>query len=381
MKKLLAEIIPIVRMAVSGEVLKTVSFCPDDEIELAGFKALSYLKSIEVTRETLDDLLTPDNLRKIRNLDIIHIENEGSLLIAASPVLIENLKQLAITGKGHSASVMTGRFQNKIVVITGGAKGFGAGIADELFHEGANIVLADLDEDESLMLVDFLNSKGQANKADFFKTNVANASEVQHMVQHTVSLFGGVDILISNAGILKAGGVKDLSVEDFEMITDLNYTSFFNCVKYVSKIMRLQTMSRPGYFCDIIQINSKSGLQGSKLYFAYAGSKFGGIGLTQSFALELIADRIKVNSICPGNFFDGTLWTDPVNGLFVQFLKSGKVPGAKSIDDVRKHFEKQIPAGRGCKVKDVVRALFYAIEQEYETGQAIPVTGGQVMLH
>jgi len=134
------------------------------------------------------------------------------------------------------------------------------------------------------------------------------------------------------------------------------------------------------YF-DIIQINSKSGLSGSNRNFAYAGGKFGGIGLTQSFALELVDHRIKVNSICPGNFFDGPLWSDPEKGLFIQYLRSGKVPGAKTVEDVKIAYENKVPMRRGCGTKDVARALFYIIEQEYETGQAVPVTGGQNMLN
>ena len=105
------------------------------------------------------------------------------------------------------------------------------------------------------------------------------------------------------------------------------------------------------------------------------------MGLTQSFALELMPGRIKVNSICPGNFFDGPLWSDPVNGLFSQYLKTGKVPGAKTIEDVKLFYEAQVPAKRGCRVEDLMKAIIYVIEQEYETGQAIPVTGGQVMLN
>jgi NAD(P)-dependent dehydrogenase (short-subunit alcohol dehydrogenase family) len=90
--------------------------------------------------------------------------------------------------------------------------------------------------------------------------------------------------------------------------------------------------------------------------------------------------RIKVNAVCPGNFFDGPLWSDPVNGLFVQYLRAGKIPGAQSVEDVKKHYESQVPAGRGCTAHDVVKAIYYIIEQEYETGQAVPVTGGQEML-
>ena len=131
---------------------------------------------------------------------------------------------------------------------------------------------------------------------------------------------------------------------------------------------------------DIIQINSKSGLEGSNKNAAYAGGKFGGIGLTQSFAKELVTSMIKVNSICPGNYFDGPLWSDPDNGLFVQYLRAGKVPGARSVADVRRFYEEKVPMNRGCTPGDVIRAILYVVEQTYETGQAVPVTGGQVML-
>ena len=158
-------------------------------------------------------------------------------------------------------------------------------------------------------------------------------------------------------------------------------TAYFLCTKYAVKYMKIQNRFCPEYFMDIIQINSKSGLVGSKNNFAYAGSKFGGIGLTQSFALELVADKIKVNSVCPGNFFDGPLWSDPVKGLFVQYLQSGKVPGATNVAQVKEHYEKQIPMHRGCLPTDVAKAIIYCAVQQYETGQAIPVSGGQVMLN
>jgi NAD(P)-dependent dehydrogenase (short-subunit alcohol dehydrogenase family) len=137
----------------------------------------------------------------------------------------------------------------------------------------------------------------------------------------------------------------------------------------------------PSLYMDIIQINSKSGLMGSNRNFAYAGGKFGSIGLTQSFALELIPFGIKVNAVCPGNFFGGPLWSDPKTGLFAQYLKTGKVPGAKTIEEVKKAYEAKVPMNRGCMPRDVVKAIYYLIEQEYETGQALPVTGGQVMLN
>jgi sorbitol-6-phosphate 2-dehydrogenase len=130
-----------------------------------------------------------------------------------------------------------------------------------------------------------------------------------------------------------------------------------------------------------VQVNSKSGLEGSNKNGAYAGGKFGGLGLVASFAMELIEYNIKVNAICPGNFLDGPLWSHPEKGLFVQYLATGKVPGAETVADVRAFYEAKVPMKRGCTGKDLVRAIYYLVEQEYETGQAVPVTGGQVMLH
>ena len=101
-------------------------------------------------------------------------------------------------------------------------------------------------------------------------------------------------------------------------------------VKHLAPIMIAQQAAAPDWTTDIIQINSKSGLVGSNKNGAYAGGKFGGIGLVQSFAMELVEYRIKVNAICPGNFFDGPLWSDPDRGLFVQYLNAGKVPGCEN---------------------------------------------------
>ncbi len=243
-----------------------------------------------------------------------------------------------------------------------------------------NVVIADLNEETGSRFASCLMSKSVSNKALFIRTDVSDHESVKHLIEETVSEFGGIDILISNAGVLKAGSLDEMDPGAFNKTTAINYNGYFNCAKYVSEVMKLQHQENPEYFTDIIQINSKSGLRGSNRNFAYAGSKFGGIGLTQSFALELAPFRIKVNAICPGNFYEGPLWSDPRSGLFVQYLKTGKVPGARTIDDVRKYYEEQVPLKRGCRLEDVVKALLYIIDQEYETGQAVPVTGGQVML-
>ena len=276
------------------------------------------------------------------------------------------------------------RAAGKIALVTGAAQGFGKGIAEGLCREGANVVIADLNEPAGRALQDELNAAataaGAANRAVFVPSDVTSPASLQVLARECVKAFGGLDILVSNAGVLRAGGLDEMTPESFEFVTKVNYIGYFLCVKYLVPIMKLQRRFRPDLTADIIQINSKSGLVGSNRNSAYAGGKFGGVGLTQSFALELVEHGIKVNSICPGNFFEGPLWSDPEKGLFVQYLRAGKVPGAKTLEDVRHYYESRVPMGRGCRVEDVMKAIFYLVDQQYETGQALPVTGGQVML-
>jgi len=272
------------------------------------------------------------------------------------------------------------RLDGKISIVTGSAQGFGKGIAQELAAQGAYVVVADINLEGAKACAAELNNLYGEYCAIAAKVDVSNEDSIRQMMLDTMIAFGGLDLLVSNAGVLTAGSVFDLTKDDFDFVTAVNYTGYFLCTKHAAHIMKIQNRYAPGYLTDIIEINSKSGLEGSNKNFAYAGSKFGGIGLTQSFAMELIEHGIKVNAICPGNFLDGPLWADPERGLFKQYLDTGKVAGAKTIADVRKYYEDRVPMGRGCEIADVARAIFYIVEQQYETGQALPVTGGQVML-
>lgn len=384
----LQEIIPAIRMIISGDSLVSIKTLPENRVSSETLKeklsgredftsiTISSEKELESRKKEISRVLPA----------YLHLEGLGVLCCAETKAQADALYEEALSsapekiGQKTASTGSYGRVSNRVIIITGAAQGFGKGIALDLFHEGANIVIADLNEEAGKELEAELNSSGKANKALFVRTDVSKPESVQNLVSESVLEFGGLDAMISNAGVLRAGGLDEMDPSTFEFMTKVNYTGYFYCAKYASAIMKIQGRYSSGHFFDILQINSKSGLKGSKKNFAYAGGKFGGIGLTQSFALELMPDKIKVNSVCPGNFFDGPLWSDPETGLFVQYLNAGKVPGAKSIEDVKKFYEAQVPAGRGCEVKDVSRAILYAIEQEYETGQAIPVTGGQNML-
>jgi sorbitol-6-phosphate 2-dehydrogenase len=260
----------------------------------------------------------------------------------------------ALNGTSSAPDVCgrAGVVNNKVCVVTGGAQGFGEGIVRELVKNGALVFIADLNADGANALAQELNAQAGRTTAFGVSVNVTDEASVQKMVEEVVRTVGGIDLFVSNAGV-------------------------FLCTKHVAPVMERMNKPSGEYYTDIISISSKSALEGSNRNGAYAGSKFGSVGLVQSFAKELVADNTKVNTICPGNFFDGPLWSDPETGLFTQYLQAGKVPGATTVEDVRRFYEAQVPMGRGCDGADVTRAILYAVEQKYETGQDIPVTGGQ----
>lgn len=271
--------------------------------------------------------------------------------------------------------------KNKTALVTGGAQGFGEELVRGLVKQGAVVFIADLNLEGAEKLAAALNAEEKKQTAFAVKVNVADEESVENMFETAALTCGGLDLCISNAGVLRASSILEQDMASFRFVTDINYTAFAVVTKHCARLMKRQYAAAPSWPTDIIQINSKSGLEGSNKNGSYAGGKFGGIGLVESFALELVAYGIKVNAICPGNFFDGPLWSDPEKGLFVQYLKAGKVPGAQTVADVKAFYEAKVPMNRGCSGPDVLKAVLYLVEQTYETGQALPVTGGQVMLH
>lgn len=273
-----------------------------------------------------------------------------------------------------------GRLTGKVAVVTGAAQDLGREIAQGLVAEGAQVALADVNEAGVHSAANELEAAHCPGTCIGLAMNVTDRESCQRAIDAVVRTYGGFDLFISNAGLLRAESLTTQSERDFDFVTDVNYKGYFLSVNVAAPVLATQHRANGAYWSDIIQINSKSGLVGSKMNFAYAGSKFGSIGLTQSFALELVEDGIKVNAVCPGDFLDNPLWSDPEEGLFVQYLRAGKVPGAKTIADVKRAYVSKVPMGRGCTAADVLEAILYLVDQRYETGQALPVTGGQKML-
>jgi sorbitol-6-phosphate 2-dehydrogenase len=255
----------------------------------------------------------------------------------------------------------------RIAVVTGGAQGLGEAISYRLAHEGAHVVVADLNlEGAEIVAAAIMAQTGR--RAIAAQLNVTAEEQVKAMVDRTLQEFGRLDILVSNAGILIAEAVDEFPAEKWREVIEVNLVGYFLCAKHAARVMKAQ---RSG---TIIQINSKSGKKGSYKSSAYAASKFAGIGLTQSIALELAEFGVRVNAVCPGNLLDSPLWVD---SLYAQYAKKWGI----TEEQVRQRYIDQVPMRRGCTYQDVTNVVvFLASDQSsYMTGQAINVTGGQEM--
>jgi len=264
--------------------------------------------------------------------------------------------------------------EGKNAVVTGGAQGLGQAISQRLAREGCDVAIADMKE-EAAQATAAEVAKATGRKAFALKTDVTQEADVEKLFNRAVLEFGHVDIVVANAAILIAEPIAEANAEKWRAVMNVNLFGNFLTMKHACRVMKPRKQG------VIIQINSKSGKKGSAANSAYAATKFGGIGLVQSVALEMAPHGVRCNALCPGNLLDSPLWTDPDNGLFVQYLKAGKVPGAKTIADVKQAYVNQVPMKRGCAYEDVCSALIFLASDaaSYLTGISLSVTGGQEM--
>jgi sorbitol-6-phosphate 2-dehydrogenase len=257
--------------------------------------------------------------------------------------------------------------QDQIALVTGGAQGLGAAICRRLAEEGAHVVVADRNHSGANQLAAALQAETD-RRALAVAVDVTEEAQVEALVATTIAEFGRLDILVANAGIVLSSPIEEMDASQWRTVIEVNLTGYFLCAKHAARIMKQQ---RSGV---IIQVNSKSGKKGSFKNSAYAASKFGGIGLTQSIALELAEFGVRVNAVCPGNLLDSPLWVD---SLYKQYAERLGISEA----EVRQRYVDQVPMKRGCTYQDVTNVvIFLASDQSaYMTGQAINVTGGQEM--
>jgi sorbitol-6-phosphate 2-dehydrogenase len=235
-----------------------------------------------------------------------------------------------------------------------------------LAEEGADVVVADIRASGADVARAIATKTGRRGLA--LNVDVTDEAQVRQMVERTVAEWGRLDILVANAGIVNSAPIEEMEREQWQAVLDVNLTGYFLCAKHAARVMKRQGSG------VIIQINSKSGKRGSAKNSAYAASKFGGIGLTQSLALELAEFGVRVNAVCPGNLLDSPLWVDSLYGQYAKRLGIAEA-------EVRQRYIDQVPMQRGCTYADVTNmVVFLASDQAaYMTGQAINVTGGQEM--
>ena len=241
--------------------------------------------------------------------------------------------------------------ENKTALITGATRGIGKGIAETFAKQGANVAFTFSSSVEAATALEN-ELKSYGVKAKGYQSNAANYEAAQELAKNVIEEFGGIDVLINNAGITKDNLLMRMSEEDFDKVIEVNLKSVFNLTKAVIRPMMKQ---RNG---SIINMSSVVGVKGNAGQTNYAASKAGILGFTKSVALELGSRNIRCNAIAPG---------------FIETEMTGSLP-----EETVKGWREAIPLKRGGTPEDIANAcVFLASDMStYITGQTLNVDGG-----
>ena len=254
------------------------------------------------------------------------------------------------------------RFQNKVVFITGAARGIGKSFAEAFAKEGAKVVIADINIEGATTTAQEIGSNALAVKMD-----VTKQDSIDQAVNTAVDQLGGIDILINNAAIFTAAPITEIQREDYQQVFDINVSGTLFTLQAVAK-----KMIERGKGGKIINMASQAGRRGESLVAVYCATKAAVISLTQSAGLNLIKHQINVNAISPG-VVDGEHW-DGVDAFFAKYEE-------KPLGQKKKEVGEGVPYGRMGLPSDLVgMAMFLASEESnYVVAQTYNVDGGQWM--
>ena len=242
------------------------------------------------------------------------------------------------------------RFENKVVMVTGGAAGIGRVTAECFAEEGAKVAICDVNPEAGQSA-----AKALGPEASFEKVDVSDTASVLNWVKSVSDKYGQIDVLVNNAGITRDGLIVRMKEDDWDAVINVNLKSAFNCIKAVSKIMMKQRSGR------IINLASVVGVIGNPGQANYVASKAGLIGLTKTVAREIASRGITVNAVAPG------------------FIETDMT--AVLSDDVKEAMLSQIPLRKAGTPKDIADAILFLASDSaaYITGQTIHVSGGMYM--
>ena len=244
-------------------------------------------------------------------------------------------------------------FAGKTALITGGARGIGRAIAEELAAAGATLAIVDVLQDVAEATAAAFRERGV--EAAAFVANVASPADVDRLFGEVIARFGKIDILINNAGITRDNLIMRMKEEEWDAVIAVNLKGTFNCIKAASRPM---LKARSG--C-IVNIASVVGVMGNAGQANYSASKAGVIGLTKTAAKELASRGITVNAVAPG---------------YIETDMTGKLS-----EEARKAFLTVVPLARPGTPQDVARAVRFLCSEDaaYITGQVLHVDGGMLM--
>ncbi|HTS79087.1 MAG TPA: SDR family oxidoreductase [Myxococcaceae bacterium] len=254
-----------------------------------------------------------------------------------------------------------GRLDGKVALVTGGASGLGRAIVHRYVGEGARVLVTDVNLPGCEETIAGLPAR-ERSRATARRLDVAKEPEVEAAVADAVQRWGGLDVLVANAGIGAPGFLADLPLTDWQRVLDVNLTGVFLCARHGLRVMR--EADRGG---SIVVMSSIAGLHGTAGLGAYGPSKAAVLQLVQTLALEGAPSRVRANALCP-------VWTEsPMVDAFVQGLGLTPEKGAKVLT-------RDIPLGRLGKPDDVAWAAVYLASDEsaFVTGVALPIDGGHM---
>ena len=254
------------------------------------------------------------------------------------------------------------KLQDKVAIVTGGARGIGAAIVERYVAEGARVVVADIS------LAQAQETAGRhGDRAIAIALDVTSLASIEACVEAVVAHWGGVDILVNNAGVFDMGPIVEVSEASFDRMFAVNTKGLFFTLQAVAK--RMIAQGRGG---KIINFSSQAGRRGEALVSAYCASKAAVISLTQSAGLDLIKHRINVNGIAPG-VVDTPMW-DHVDSLFASY--EGRPLGEK-----KRLVGEAVPFGRMGRPDDHAGAAVFlaSADADYVVAQTLNVDGGNWM--
>ena len=259
---------------------------------------------------------------------------------------------------------------SKVVLVTGGARGIGMGIAKAFVAEGHRVMIADLgglanavewkyalaSED------DMETSLAESSAVDTCEVDVTDALSCSRAVEATVERFGRLDVLVNNAGVVDTGPIDEFDEKSWDRIFAVNTKGIFLMTKAALPHLKASNQGA------VVNTASIAGKQGSPNMAAYCGSKFAAIGITQSLALELAPHNITVNALCPG-IVGTAMWLE-------HLMPGNQADQAKKTEDFEDRVNQIIPLGRPQSPEDMGQAVVYLASARNVTGTSLTVAGG-----